>query len=433
MKPICALLLSLLLIAIPMPARTQVDPKPDNRFATPEAAANALTRAMFDNDLATAKMFVVYEKPQYEALEIYTHVSQSFKIAIDALLKAFPNQIATLTIGGMNIPLFSKDHDVVLIPHNPMPNILHFGPTEFKPGTAAISGNYAIIPIKDSSLLIYLVRFGDSWKVNFIRTFWLEPEFNWPDKGIRTRRRADVMMIVLRRQTNKIQNHKYFSAESALQSLVADLEISVDQQESPPPPKVAPRPDKRLSTPRSAAKTLYQAMYDNDLRTAKLCVVQGKWVEENLKGTARVMYSMRHATDAARRRFKVGLSTTLWPMDRNDIDQKTLASSTVMISGNRATITSPNGPFYVFLIRTGNVWQVDLLKTLGSDKEMDEPLVREFILTGYNKMADAGERVRFNIQAGKYPNAKAAINSMMQHMENATKGIPDPATRTIER
>src|SRR5580765_3024466 len=59
------------------------------------------------------------------------------------------------------------------------------------------------------------------------------------------------------------------------------------------------KPDARLATPKGAAKTLYQAMYDNDLATAKACVVSGPGQIEIAEGMTSFMAAARRATDAA--------------------------------------------------------------------------------------------------------------------------------------
>src|SRR4051812_18451255 len=63
------------------------------------------------------------------------------------------------------------------------------------------------------------------------------------------------------------------------------------------------REDPRFANPKAAARTLFQAMYDNDVATAKSCVIAGPGQTELVTGMTAMMGSMHRAMDAAYKRY----------------------------------------------------------------------------------------------------------------------------------
>src|SRR5687768_13887540 len=99
------------------------------------------------------------------------------------------------------------------------------------------------------------------------------------------------------------------------------------------------KPDARLTTPKGSAKTLMQAMYDNDLETAKACIVSGPIQINLVEAMTKMMVSMRGATDALNKRYPDEVKQIAGPsLDISRIDPKQIDEGTETIDGDVAKI-----------------------------------------------------------------------------------------------
>src|SRR3954469_8810000 len=78
-----------------------------------------------------------------------------------------------------------------------------------------------------------------------------------------------------------------------------------------------------LSSPKQAAKTLFQAMYDGDMSKAKACVLSGAGNDAAVDVGTKISTSMRKATDAIFKKFGDTIKNPNGqPINPNSIDPK---------------------------------------------------------------------------------------------------------------
>src|SRR2546430_1651574 len=161
------------------------------------------------------------------------------------------------------------------------------------------------------------------------------------------------------------------------------------------------KPDTRLATPKGAAKTLYQAMYDNDLATANACVVNGPGQMEIVGGMTSFMAAARRATDAAYQRFGDEYRKLVGPsLDANHNDPKQIDQGTETIDGNSATIVI-GGEMTMHLAREKKGWKVDLVKSSKLESQVGDPKMMKVVSAMFAGMTRAADQTKAEIEAGK--------------------------------
>jgi len=191
------------------------------------------------------------------------------------------------------------------------------------------------------------------------------------------------------------------------------------------------KPDARLATPKGAAKTLYQAMYDNDLATAKACVVSGPGQIEIAEGMTSFMAAARRATDAAYQRFGDEYRKLLGPsLDPNHIDPKQIDQGTETIDGDSATIVVSD-KMTMHLAREKKGWKVDLVRSSKLESQVGDPRMMKVATAIFAGMARAADQTKAEIEAGKYPSARPAMEGLAANMKRAIKEEQDRAIREL--
>jgi hypothetical protein len=191
------------------------------------------------------------------------------------------------------------------------------------------------------------------------------------------------------------------------------------------------KPDTRLATPKGAAKTLYQAMYDNDLATAKACVIAGPGQTEIVEGMTSFMAATRRATDAAYQRFGDEYRKLLGPsLDPNHIDPKQIDEASETINGDSATIVI-SGEMTMHLAREKKGWKVDLVKSSKLESQVGDPKMIKVVTAMFAGMTRAADQTKTEIEAGKYPSARPAMEGLAANMKKAIKEEQERALREL--
>jgi len=177
------------------------------------------------------------------------------------------------------------------------------------------------------------------------------------------------------------------------------------------------KPDARLTTPKGSAKTLMQAMYDNDLETAKACIVSGPIQINLVEAMTKMMVSMRGATDALNKRYPDEVKQIAGPsLDISRIDPKQIDEGTETIDGDVAKIALKGGKSTMHLVRADSVWKVDLAKSFTGDANMSDPTVARMVSGMFTAMAKAADQTKAEIEAGKYSSARESMQALTGHM-----------------
>ena len=184
-------------------------------------------------------------------------------------------------------------------------------------------------------------------------------------------------------------------------------------------------------TPKAVAKTLFQAMYDGDRKTAKECITPGPGQADALEGSTVVTVGMRKATDAMVKRWGTKeIDKQLGPVDVTRSDPRLIDQGKETITGNTATITTTNKQMQTIqLARGSDGWRVDLAKTLNLDEKMiamAKPM--------FTAMGKAGEEVAAEVEAGQYNHVVEGVNALkariQQSIQNEQKRMIDEVRNT---
>jgi hypothetical protein len=178
-------------------------------------------------------------------------------------------------------------------------------------------------------------------------------------------------------------------------------------------------------TPKAVAKTLFQAMYDGDRKTAAECITPGPGQADALEGSTVVTVGMRKATDAMVKRWGTKeVEKQLGPVDVTRIDPRLIDEGKETITGNTATIKTTKQTQTIQLAKGDDGWRVDLAKTLNLDEKMltmAKPM--------FTAMGKAGEEVAAEVEAGKYNNMVEGVNALkariQQSIQNEQKRMID--------
>ena len=187
--------------------------------------------------------------------------------------------------------------------------------------------------------------------------------------------------------------------------------------------------DARLATPKGAATTLFQAMYDNDLSLAKSCVIEGTGQSEFVEGMTKMLVAARSAMEAAYKRYGDEFNKMAGgSLDTLHIDAKQIDAAVETVNGDTATLAFKNGKTTFHLVRKDKIWKVDMVKSLtGNNLAVDQQTVRA--VTGmFAGTARAAEQTKNEIESAKYPGAQAAVQGLIS---NIHKAIEEEKSRAI--
>jgi hypothetical protein len=180
------------------------------------------------------------------------------------------------------------------------------------------------------------------------------------------------------------------------------------------------KPDSRLATPKGAAKTLYQAMYDNDVELAKKCVIEGAGQMEFAEGMTKMVTSMRGAMDAAYKQFGKEIDKLAGgSLDTMHIDPKQVDEATETINGDSATLAMKDGKTVMQLVRKDNVWKVDLVRSYSKKSSMSEQQMVQITSRMFVATARAADQTKAEIEAKKYSTPREAVQALVANMKNA--------------
>jgi len=143
-----------------------------------------------------------------------------------------------------------------------------------------------------------------------------------------------------------------------------------------------PRDDPRLANPKSAARTLFQAMYDNDLVTAKSCIVAGPGQTELLEAMTKMVAAMRGATDVAFKRYGDEFAKLAGgSLDAAHIDPKQIDAGSEAVAGESATIVLSSGKTTLRLVRTEKDWKVDMVQSFVPKANLGDPRMMRVMIS----------------------------------------------------
>jgi hypothetical protein len=180
--------------------------------------------------------------------------------------------------------------------------------------------------------------------------------------------------------------------------------------------------DPRLGNPKSAARTLFQAMYDNDLVTAKSCIVAGPGQTEMVEAMTKMMFAMRGATEAAFKRYGDEFAKLAGgSLDMAHVDPKQIDAGSETIDGASARIVLQNGKTTLRLVRIEKDWKVDMLQSFAPKVNLADPQMMRVMTSMFSGMARAGDQTKAEIEAGKYPSARPAVQALLANMKRAVE------------
>jgi hypothetical protein len=190
--------------------------------------------------------------------------------------------------------------------------------------------------------------------------------------------------------------------------------------------------DPKLATPKAAARTLFQAMYDNDLAVAKACVIEGPGQMEFTEGMTKMMASMRGAMEAAYKQFGDEFNKLAGgSLDTMHIDPKQIEEGSETINGDSATVALQNGKTTLQLIRKDNAWKVDMVQTFTQKTQAPDQQTLRLTTVMFAALARAGDQTRAEIEAKKYSTGREAVQGMLTNMKNALQEEKNRAIREL--
>ena len=168
-------------------------------------------------------------------------------------------------------------------------------------------------------------------------------------------------------------------------------------------------------TPKAVAKTLFQAMYDGDRKTAAECVTPGPGQADAIEGSTVVTVGMRKATDAMVKRWGTAeVEKQLGPVDVSRIDPRLIDDGKETITGNTATIKTTKQTQTIQLAKGDDGWRVDLARTLSLDEKMiamAKPM--------FSAMGKAGEEIAAEVEGGKYNNINEGVTALKARIQQS--------------
>jgi len=169
-------------------------------------------------------------------------------------------------------------------------------------------------------------------------------------------------------------------------------------------------------TPKAVAKTLFQATYDGDRKTAMECVTPGPMQADVVDAITVVSVGMRKATDAMVKRWGTAeIEKSVGPIDANRIDPRQIDQGTETITGNTATITTTKQT--IQLAHGDDGWRVDLARSFKLNEQtlaMAKPM--------FTAMGKAGEDVAAEVEAGKYKDIAEGVAALKARIKQAIDG-----------
>jgi hypothetical protein len=191
--------------------------------------------------------------------------------------------------------------------------------------------------------------------------------------------------------------------------------------------------DPRLASPKSAARTLFQAMYDNDVVAAKSCVLAGPGQTELVEGMTKMVVAMRAANDAAFKRFGDEYAKLAGgSLDMAHIDSKQIDAGTEAIDGAFGTISLQHGKTTttttLHLVRIEGNWRVDMGRSFAPGVNLADRQMIRLVTSMFSGTARAADQTRADIEAGKYPSARPAVQALLANMR---KAIEEEKNRAI--
>jgi len=184
-----------------------------------------------------------------------------------------------------------------------------------------------------------------------------------------------------------------------------------------------------LSSPKQAAKTLFQALYDNDTTKAKACVMSGAANETAVEIAARVSSSMRKASDAIFKKFGQTLKDPSGkPVNPNNINPKEIDDGTEEINGDTAKLILGASQKTLDLKRIDGQWKVDLRTMFHLP---DDPALLAKARTMLDAMSQAADDVASDVEQDRYKTANEAIGDISVRMKAALEAEQQRLMRSI--